>query len=420
MSRQSEKGLIGCLLLDENCIDEVAPYLTQGMFTDKLYGEIYEIYRRGFEAGEKVNEIAIRWELGDLYSEDYLNQALVDCADSVLSTTEIKSYLEIVIKDFKASQADNLIQHTQIKGTSVIKDVTDIISGLQAIIDEDTNKSRSVSEITKNVKDSYFCEGRTGGVKTGFYKIDDLIGYLERGDLIVIGARPGVGKSALVMQMASNMVKQGLKIAFYNMEMSEEQIYERLLSYLTGLGVTRIKRAINYTNNEQELVDNANAILENDYKNLIIITGSKTMSQIRAECRHKDYDVVIVDYLQLIIPETTYKGNRFAEVGEISRDLKALAREKNIPVIALSQLNRVSDETKEPTMNELREAGNIEQDASVIMLMWNTNQERTEKGFKVDKNRQGKTGKIDLKFDGSKMKFADGSEWEDSTDYPFN
>ena len=420
MSRQSEKGLIGCLLIDENSIDEVAPYVTQGMFKDEMYGAIYEVYRDGFDKGNRANEITVRWMLEDKYPIEILDKELVACVESVVSSVEIKTYADTIIKDFKASQADALLQHTEIKGANVVESVSEVISELQKIIDEDTSESRSVSEIVHNVKGDYFCDKNKKHLKTGFYSIDDLLGDLEGGDVIIFGARPAVGKSALILQIASNMVKQGNKIAFYNLEMTEKQIYERLLSSLTGLEIKRIKRAVSYTKDEKELVDRANAILERDYKNLVISTGSKNMSQIRAECQHKDYDAIIIDYLQLIIPEGTYRGNRFAEVGEISRKLKALAKDMKIPVIALSQLNRVSDETKEPTMSELREAGNIEQDASIIMLMWNLNEERTEKGIKIDKNRQGKTGRMEFMFDGEKMKFIDKGDWQDSTDYPFS
>ena len=141
--------------------------------------------------------------------------------------------------------------------------------------------------------------------------------------------------------------------------------------------------------------------------------------------------VIIIDYLQLLKAESTYRGNRAAEVGEISRAIKNLAMELNIPIIALSQLNRVSEmkETKEPTMAELREAGNIEQDASVIMLMWNLDSDdRTKKGCKIEKNRQGNTGKVVMRFNGDLMKFEEtnetvkeASEWKSlNDDNPFS
>ena len=143
-----------------------------------------------------------------------------------------------------------------------------------------------------------------------------------------------------------------------------------------------------------------------------------------------DYDIIIIDYMQLLKAETTYRGNRAAEVGEISRAIKNLAMELNIPIIALSQLNRVSEmkDTKEPTMAELREAGNIEQDASVIILLWNLNaDDKTKKGCKVEKNRQGNTGKVVMRFNGDLMKFEEtdetvkeASEWKSlDDDNPF-
>ena len=137
------------------------------------------------------------------------------------------------------------------------------------------------------------------------------------------------------------------------------------------------------------------------------------LSDIRAESRHMGYDLIIVDYLQLLRPDKTYGANRYAEVGAISKALKGLAMELNIPVIALSQLNRSSEgrDDKEPTMSELREAGDIEQDASVILLLWNLSRDNNKKkGLKTEKNRQGLTGKQVLEFDGDHMRFIETDE----------
>ena len=137
------------------------------------------------------------------------------------------------------------------------------------------------------------------------------------------------------------------------------------------------------------------------------------MSEIRNESRHMGYDIIVIDYLQLLKSDRTYRGNRYAEVGAISKAIKALAMELNIPIIALSQLNRVSEarENKEPTMAELREAGDIEQDASVILLMWNTaKNDSSRKGIKVEKQRQGRTGKLVFRFRGDLMKFEETDE----------
>ena len=249
--------------------------------------------------------------------------------------------------------------------------------------------------------------------------------------MIVIGARPAVGKSALVTQITSNLAKQGKRIGFYNLEMQNKQVYERFVVSESGIGLTRLRRAIKFLGDEEERFNKANETLEKAENIVITSGGAKSVSDIRNESRHMDYDIIIIDYMQLLKAETTYRGNRAAEVGEISRAIKNLAMELNIPIIALSQLNRVSEmkETKEPTMAELREAGNIEQDASVIMLMWNIDaSDRTKKGCKVEKNRQGNTGKVVMRFNGDLMKFEEtnetvkeASEWKSiNDDNPFS
>ena len=270
-------------------------------------------------------------------------------------------------------------------------------------------KSKSLPEIIKENMNNYFCDREEDRLYVGFSKLDDLLGGLEGGDMIVIGARPGVGKSALVTQITSNMAANGKRVGFYNLEMQEKQVYERFVVAQSGIGLTRLRRAKKFLGDEEERFKKANkALLERD--NIVITTGSKSMNEIRSESRHMGYDVIIIDYLQLLKPDKSYRGNRYAEVGAISKAIKSLAMELNIPIIALSQLNRVSEarETKEPTMAELREAGDIEQDASVIILLWNVSQEdNSRKGCKIEKQRQGKLGKEILRFDGDLMRFVE-------------
>ena len=279
--------------------------------------------------------------------------------------------------------------------------------------DKRQEKSKTLAEITRENKDKYFKEREVKPIYLGFPKLDELLGGLEGGDMIVIGARPAVGKSALVTQITSNLAKQGKRIGFYNLEMQNKQVYERFVVSESGIGLTRLRRAIRFLGDEEERFNKANETLEKAENIVITSGGAKSVNDIRAESKHMDYDIIIIDYMQLLKADTTYRGNRAAEVGEISRSIKNLAMELNIPIIALSQLNRVSEmkETKEPTMAELREAGNIEQDASVIMLMWNLdNEDKTKKGCKVEKNRQGNTAKVVMKFNGDLMRFEETNE----------
>ena len=139
-------------------------------------------------------------------------------------------------------------------------------------------------------------------------------------------------------------------------------------------------------------------------KGLYIFSGSYTTTEMKTLCKNMDFDLVVIDYLQLIKTDHSY-GNRVAEVGEISKGIKAIAMEMQVPVIALSQLNRSKSSTDEPTISDLRESGDIEQDASTVLLMWNIDLDGKMKGLKVEKNRQGELGKVALSYDGSHMKF---------------
>ena len=141
-----------------------------------------------------------------------------------------------------------------------------------------------------------------------------------------------------------------------------------------------------------------------NYKNIIIYSGSFTTNDIKMHCKNQDFDLVVIDYLQLVKANKSY-NNRVSEVGDVSKGIKALAMELKIPVIALSQLNRTKNATDEPTISDLRESGDIEQDASNVMLMWNIDEAGTVKGLKIEKNRQSVLGKVALSFEGSEMEF---------------
>ena len=183
----------------------------------------------------------------------------------------------------------------------------------------------------------------------------------------------------------------------------------------SGIEITRIRRATRFLEGEKEVFDSANDYLMN-VKDIVISTGSKRISDIKAECKGQNFGVIVIDYMQLVKSDGSYRGNRYAEVGQISHSVKALAMELNIPIIALCQLNRAVEgrESKEPSMSDLRESGDFEQDASTILLLWNTDaDDRSKKCIKVEKQRQGKNGRVNLDFDGNRMKFmeeaADGT-----------
>lgn len=413
MSYIAEQNVIGSLFLDKNCIDEIYNVLSSDMFTSELLGRIYLEFQRGYDNRYEVNPALIVHKLSsDNFPEYMIIDEIKNCTVNTITSTSVKSYADIIINDYKARKLDNILSSIKVSPNDINSQIGRIIASLEALQDCKSITSKSLPEIVRENKDKYFIDNESEKTYIGLSKIDDLLGGLEGGDMIVIGARPGVGKSALVTQITTNLSNQGKKIGFYNLEMKEKQVYERFVVSQSGIGLTRLRRAKKFLGDEKERFDNANEVLEKK-DNIVITTGSKAVSEIRSESRHMGYDIIIIDYLQLLKSDTNYRGNRYAEVGAISKAIKALSMELNIPIIALSQLNRVSEskDTKEPTMAELREAGDIEQDASVIILMWNLSQEdKSKKGCKVEKQRQGQTGKIVLNFNGDLMRFEETEE----------
>lgn len=413
MSYLAEQSIIGALLLDQNCMDDIYNMLSADMFTSELLGRIYLEYQKGYDNRYDVNiAVLVQKISSDNLPEYIILGEIKKCAIETVTSANVKSYAQVVVNEYKSRQTNFILNNVQIMPDKIDKQIGQIITDLEALRDGRNAHSSTLSEIVQENKSKYFTDNRKEQIYTGFSKLDDLLGALEGGDMIVIGARPGVGKSALITQIVTNIADQGKRIGFFNLEMTDKQIYERFVVAHSGIGLTRLRRATKFLGDEKEKFDKANNFLERK-DNIVITTGDKAVSEIRAESRHMGYDVIIIDYLQLLRADNQYRGNRYAEVGAISREIKALAMELNIPVIALSQLNRVSEmrDVKEPTMAELREAGNIEQDASVIILMWNLSQDdKSKKGCKVEKQRQGQTGKIVLNFNGDLMRFEESDE----------
>lgn len=414
MSFLAEKVIIGSLLLDNSCMPDIYNMLTPEMFTHEILAKAYKEFQKGYTRRYEVNIVTLHQKLeSDSYSSEDIMSLLDDCSSSTVVSVDAKINAEVVANDYKAHKLNKLLKTIKVTPNNFQEQIGTILKELEALQTNTESTSQTLAEIVKENKGKYFKERTVKPLYLGFPKLDDLLGGLEGGDLIIIGARPAVGKSALVTQITSNLAKQGKKIGFYNLEMQSKQMYERFVISESGISLTRLRRAVKFLGDEKERFDKANETLEKAENIVITSTGSKSVSEIRSESRHMDYDIIIVDYLQLLKPETTYRGNRTAEVGEISRALKNLAMELKIPIIALSQLNRLSEgkETKEPTMSELREAGNIEQDASVIILLWNLNEnDRSKKGCKIEKQRQGENGKIVMNFNGSLMRFEETDE----------
>ena len=408
----AEQGVIGCVLIDNNSLYDVYNKLKPEMFASEFAQDCYAEMLAMYDRGENINVLSLAQALESRKLDpDDIRACLKDCISSAPTSVMMKSYADSVIKMWRSRKAKELFYHISFAPKDIDNTISEVLARLEELQGNKEVRSKSLKQIVKENRDNYFNENVGKNlVKTGFYKLDDCLGGLEGGDITIIGARPGVGKSAIVTQIIGQMAKKGYRVGYFNLEMNESQVYERFVARLAELSLTRVRRAKSFLGGEEEAFNKANEEMAG--YDVIISTGSKSVSEVKAESRHQRFDVIVIDYLQLIKADSRY-ANRASEVGDISKSIKGLASELHVPIILLSQLNRVSEskETKEPTMAELRESGDIEQDASNIILMWNvSDKNRSFKGLKVEKQRQGETMKEGLQFDGEHMSFRERQE----------
>lgn len=403
-----EQAVIGSILMDNDCMYQIYNTLKAEMFQWEFTRECYKIMLGMYDRGQTIDLITLASKLvNNERSDDFIAEQLTECVSGIDSSAFVKSHAELIIKNYRSRMAKEVFEKVDLSANEIDNSLAEMIARFEELQQNIGVRSKSLSQIMKENKDNYFNDNvKKNTVKTGFGKLDECLGGLEPGDVTVIAARPGVGKSALVTQIIGNIAMKGKRVGYFNLEMPESQVYERFLSRLGSLQMTRIRKAKAFLGDEKEQFDKANEqMLKMD---VVISDGSKTITEIKAESRHQQFDVIVIDYLQLVKAERKFT-NRASEVGEISKSIKALAMELKVPIILLSQLNRVSEgkETKEPTMAELRESGDIEQDASNIVLLWNLSENRYFKGLKVDKCRQGEPMKEGLTFEGDKMCFEE-------------
>ena len=283
-------------------------------------------------------------------------------------------------------------------------------------------KSRSVIPISEAAKDFWDELNRQEkgihGLRTGLYNLDSIIGGLNKSDLIILAARPSMGKSALALNIAANVAKLN-SVLFFSLEMSLKQLLTRLYSADSGVPSTKIQFK-SYSDEETDLILSSCDHLAQLKLHLDDTAGLSLMAmKLRARRVKQKYglDLIVVDYLQLMAGSGKYKDNRVQEVSELSRGLKALARELDIPIIALSQLSRAVElrADKRPMLSDLRESGSIEQDADLVMFLYR--EEYYDRDIDVDKrkdteliiakNRNGFTGTARLLFDKATQNFDD-------------
>jgi len=407
----SEQTLVGSLLMDGDIIEHLAGRIYPQMFTDQICKLIYEDFLNGYRQGKTVNQLTIQENHKD---KKNIIPEIKNILENTLTSVGWEEAAGLLINEYKARCLNQLLHQDGINGTNVNERLAKIQVRIDELQKEKSHKVQSLADIARKYKGEYFKEHEM--IHLGWEKLDECLGKLDRGDVTVIGARPAVGKSAFSAQIGLQLWMQNLRVGFFALEMADSQIYERYLSFTSGIEMKRIRRGIKFLGDEEKKYNSGNKDLEK-FENLFIITDANTVDDIRSISKAMKFDVVIIDYMQLVKPADRYKGNRAGEVAEISGDLKRMAKELNCHVILLSQLNRKTEEQNEPTMAELRESGAIEQDASNILLLWTLSkgdkdgetkeQREDQKGVRVCKCRQGELGGAVFRFDGSKMFFTE-------------
>lgn len=421
----AERQIIGSLILDSSRIDDLKS-INAEMFTDPILGKIFSIYANA--DGKEVNQLTIAPKIKTSYlSEQQAIELMAEIATEHDASISDSSCEEIIFRNYRSRKVNEMIERQFVTPENVDEFLESMTNMAESFQKNDEADIKPLSELVA-LKDGYFNEKHLIEFELGIESIDKALGGLDRGDVTIIAARPSVGKSAFALQIGRKLGRDNYKVGYFNLEMGNKQIYERAIASASGIDMTRIRLANSFLNDEESQFASGNEKLSHE-KNFYVITGTQTIKKIKAIQKKYKFDVIIIDYMQLIVPQSSRNSTRASEVGEISRGLKAIATDFNIPVIALSQLNRDSEKlkNKEPSLADLRESGDIEQDASVVLMMWNSNpDEITEKSIKAEKSRQGFNDKIKLIFDGKHMKFTEeGAETDfetksDTEDLPWS
>lgn len=427
-SQEAEKSVIGSMLMDRDAIIEVADVLVKEDFYQSTNGILFEAMVELYKEGKPVDLVTLQNKLKEkqvpesVQSLDYIR----DLVETVPTSANAKQYAQIVkeksvlrklIKVTEKISADCYLGKDEF--SSILEDTEkDVFHLLQnASGREDfVPINEIVMDTLDQIEEASKNKGKITGIPTGFIDLDYKLTGLHPSQLLIVAARPAMGKTAFVLNIAQHVAfRRNIPVAVFSLEMSKEQLVTRLMASEAMIDSQLIRTGELEDQDWEKLMESAAII---GHSPLIIDdTPGLTISELRSKCRRykqsQGVGLVIIDYLQLMAGNGRSES-RQQEISEISRSLKALAREIDAPIIALSQLNRAVDSRTDhkPVLSDLRESGSIEQDADVIMFIYRDdyyNPDTEKKNLAeiiVAKQRSGATGSIELAWLGQYTKFA--------------
>ena len=431
--RAAERAVIGAMLMDEDAIADAADILTPDDFSSELHKRLFTAMRDLRAEGKPSDVVTVHDKLLEMgVPEESIDPgALNDIAASCTTTANCKQYAQIVYKKSMLRQLiktmDGLV-NTCYSGRedldTILEETEKQIFGVlqNRAATEYTPIDKIVSEALERIWEASKEKDRVTGIRTKFTDLDYLLSGLQKSDLILIAARPSMGKTALALNIAENVaVDQHIPVVLFSVEMSKEQLINRLFSQESAINSQNIRTGNIAESEWGRLGDAAERISGSSL--IIDDTPGITVSQIRSKCRkyklENKIQAVIVDYMQIIRTNGRYES-RQQEISEISRTLKSIARELDVPVIALSQLSRAvearTSNGNRPMLSDLRESGAIEQDADVVMFLYREdyyNKDTEKKNITeviVAKHRNGPTGTVELAWLPEYTKFANAEK----------
>ncbi|MDO4611585.1 MAG: replicative DNA helicase [Candidatus Saccharibacteria bacterium] len=426
----AEKSLLGAIMLSDAILPEILTVIRSGDFYEKRHQMIFQAMADLYDQHKPVDLLTLTAELKTKKQLKEVGGApyLTELSNFVPAASHAKAYAEIIEKTStrrkliragteiaeKAYEDDAEASELIGKAERQLFEVSDKIikSDYTAMEDLLADAFDRIEELHKN-------KGALRGLKTGFRDLDKKTAGLHKGDLVIIGARPAMGKTTFAQNLAYNIASINNKgVLFFSMEMAANEIVDRMISDVSGVDNWKMRTG-NLSDEEFQRIGDALGEMD-EIPIYIDDTSSMTIVELRNKARRAMHDhdigIVIVDYLQLIQGSDRYKGNRVQEVTEISRGLKILARELKIPVVALAQLSRnvTGRDDPRPVLSDLRESGSIEQDADLVMFLhrpdyYRQNDDNYEEThiteLLVAKHRHGAVGKIELYFHPELLRF---------------
>ena len=436
-SIEAEQSVVGAMLMDKDAITTAGEIISGDDFYQASYGVIFDSMIELFNEGKPVDLITLQERLKekDVPAEIASLEFVRDLVTAVPTSANVKYYAQIV--------ADKSVMRKMIKLNEEIENMCYVGKEPLESIMEQTEKSMfqllqrrttgeyvPIKQVVLNALDKIEkaskSKGTVTGIPTGFIDLDYKLSGFQPSDFILIAARPSMGKTAFVLNIAQYMAfKKNKAVAIFSLEMSKEQLVNRLFSLESQVDAQSLRTGNMKDSDWEKLIEGAGVIGQS--KLIIDDTPGISISELRSKCRkyklEHGLDIIIIDYLQLMTGSVGKSSeSRQQEVSDISRQLKGLARELNVPVVSLSQLSRAveSRPDKRPMLSDLRESGAIEQGADVVMFIYRDEYYNKDSEFKkqaeiiIAKQRNGPVGTVNLAWLGEYTKFANLSRQEDS------